>query len=239
MSRNLAMGILVLTVAVGAGTARAAFDFSNVQNWTGSGPNQAAMVVDWRDGLTPQSLAWGYRWSGTATNIDMFLAIVHADPRLFAKIGPQGADGVPLYGLGYDLNGNGIFGITGHPTFTNGVYQTTAAKSAGGTTSNVDGATATDAGDHYTEGWFFDGYWSTWTISGSVSDNGHWTSNVGLDGSNLTNDTWQGFAFDATYSGTIEPAAPVAAASPEPATLVLLALGLTLLWLRRARSARV
>jgi len=49
--------------------------FDNIRYWVGSGQNRAALVLQWNDGLTPVSVAWGYRWNGTATGIDMLRAI--------------------------------------------------------------------------------------------------------------------------------------------------------------------
>lgn len=61
-------------------------DFSDVQHWVGTGAKQAAMVVDFNDGLVAESMVWGYRWDDTATSADMFNAIVAADPRLYGLL---------------------------------------------------------------------------------------------------------------------------------------------------------
>ena len=45
--------------------------------WVGTGSNEAVMAVNWAD----TSLAWGYRWNGTATVADMMAHIAAADPR--------------------------------------------------------------------------------------------------------------------------------------------------------------
>lgn len=49
--------------------------FDDIHYWVGSGQNRAALVLQWNDGLTPTSIAWGYRWDGVATGIDMLRAI--------------------------------------------------------------------------------------------------------------------------------------------------------------------
>ena len=49
--------------------------FDNIQYWVGSGQNRAALVLQWNDGITPVSVAWGYRWDGNATGMDMLRAI--------------------------------------------------------------------------------------------------------------------------------------------------------------------
>jgi len=49
--------------------------FEDIKLWTGSGTNRAALILQWNDGGTPTSLAWGYRWSGQATGLQMLLTI--------------------------------------------------------------------------------------------------------------------------------------------------------------------
>jgi hypothetical protein len=72
-----------------------AITLDDIQLWTGSGTNRAALVIEWS---TPESLAdttvpapvadktlvWGYRFNGTATATEMFNAIVAANPGLYA-----------------------------------------------------------------------------------------------------------------------------------------------------------
>jgi hypothetical protein len=50
-------------------------DFNDVAYWVGSGQNRAVVVLQWNDGLNPASVAWGYRWDGEATGLDMLRAI--------------------------------------------------------------------------------------------------------------------------------------------------------------------
>ncbi|MGA0111658.1 MAG: hypothetical protein ACO3YO_07165 [Chthoniobacterales bacterium] len=49
--------------------------FDDIHYWVGSGQNRAALVLQWNDGLNPVSVAWGYRWDGDASGIDMLRAI--------------------------------------------------------------------------------------------------------------------------------------------------------------------
>jgi MYXO-CTERM domain-containing protein len=44
------------------------FDQVIVEEWVGGGSNEAMMVVDFGSG---HSYAWGYRWDGSATGLDM------------------------------------------------------------------------------------------------------------------------------------------------------------------------
>jgi hypothetical protein len=50
-------------------------NFDDIQFWTGNGTNRAALVIEWNDGKSPASLAWGFRWNGQATGLDMLKAI--------------------------------------------------------------------------------------------------------------------------------------------------------------------
>ena len=72
-----------------------AVSLDDIQFWIGSGTNRAGMVIEWSTPesfaystvpapIADKSLVWGYRFNGTATGIQMFNAIVAADPRLYA-----------------------------------------------------------------------------------------------------------------------------------------------------------
>jgi hypothetical protein len=65
-----------------AGACTHAFGLNDIQYWTGSGSNQAGFVLDFNDGQTSYSYAWGFRWNGTATGEDMARAIDASDIRL-------------------------------------------------------------------------------------------------------------------------------------------------------------
>lgn len=202
-----------------------ALSFSDIQNWTGSGGNEAAMVVDWYDGKQPESLVWGYRWNGTATGEDMLRAIVASDPHLYVKVSDQTPYGVALFGIGYDTDGNGLSLDSGE-TFTN---RTIVADY-----SHADGAHAVDPADHYQEGWY-SGYWSYYVAEtdGTIPGGADWQySGAGMSGRILQNGSCDGWAYDAAFSG-VTPENPTPAAVPEPDSLATLGLGL--LALRRRR----
>ena len=74
----------VLLVAMLPVSARAALvtvdDFSDILFWTGSGTNQAALVLQFPTAVesgtaTPTSIAWGYRWNEPATFADMVFSL--------------------------------------------------------------------------------------------------------------------------------------------------------------------
>lgn len=59
----------------------AAFTRDDIHYWVGEGANRCAVVIDW--GGEGRSLAWGYKWRGTCTNLaEVVQRIVHEDPRL-------------------------------------------------------------------------------------------------------------------------------------------------------------
>lgn len=98
-----------------------ALSLDDVQFWTGSGTNRAALVIHWSapevlnntsvpSPVAEKSMAWGYRWNGASTAKNMFDAIVAADHRLFVA-NHQYSFGFSVFAIGYDLNNNGVFGI--------------------------------------------------------------------------------------------------------------------------------
>jgi hypothetical protein len=167
--------------------------FADVQFWTGSGTNSAALVIDWKDGKSPQSLLWGYRWNGAATGADMLQAVVKADPRLFAHFA-QSSWGLVTLGLGYDLNNSGGFGTSPSLVFdTNGIV-------LDANTSNAnDARTAADVKDHYLEGWNA-GYWAYY-----VKDSASQSRDSAMTGAGdraLTNGAWDGYSFAAGFDAS-------------------------------------
>ncbi len=82
--------------------------FDDIEFWVGTGAFSAALIIDWDSGPTPQSLAWGYRWDGATTGLDMLNAVIAADNRFGGVLLTDHGWGWTVDGLGYDLNGNGF-----------------------------------------------------------------------------------------------------------------------------------
>lgn len=218
--------LTLLALLASLSTAASAFDFDDIQFWVGTGSNRAGLIIDWKDGKQPASLAWGYRWDGVARGEDMLAAIVSADPRLYAHVSAPGGFGVALFGVGYDLNDDG-FATSPALTFVNGI-------SVGNPNDN---RVATDPNDHYKEGWMSAGFWSYWLRPTTTSN---WQfSGVGMSGRLLTDGCWDGWSWAASFNA-VPPSEPVAAVIPEPtgmAPLVLYVAGMGGLFLRRSRRA--
>jgi hypothetical protein len=177
----------------------------DIQFWVGSGSNQAAIVIDWNDAKTPESLIWGFRWDGVATGQTMLNAIEAADPRLTQT--PGGGGPSTVYGLGFDTDSDG-FSITG----------------------TGDAGTPTDADDHYKVGWFSAGFWSYWVNNNNqttlpnqsgVGDAAtRWSSSGGgFTTRTLSNNSWDGWSFAPGFTST-RPSPPDAVLVPEPSMLV-------------------
>lgn len=227
--RGWASSIGALVALAAALPAQAAFDLGDVQHWVGAGSNRAVLVIDWNDGKSPASLAWGYRWDGSATAQDMLLALVAADPHLYARIGLPGSSGVPLYGLGYDSDGDG-FAISDGTSFTDGLA----------VTGPSDHSDPTDPDDRYEEGWFSEGFWWHYESNDGPYTSGAWSSGLGLASQLLSDGSWTGLSYAPGFSASA-PDEPVAAI-PEPMTAWLMLIGaaggLTLVRKRRSPAMR-
>lgn len=220
---TFAVGIVAALASTVSNSRAAAFD--DIEFWIGSGQNRAALVVDWNDGKSAESILWGFRWDGSATGMTMLKAVVHADARLFAHVSTPGAFGVSLYGAGYDLDNDGTFNTSAALSFDSGGL----AESD----DTYDASTPSDAEDHWREGWLSDGFWSYW-LGGTGSSPVWESSGSGMSDRILTDGSWDGLSYAPGYSGAA-PSEPVAAAVPEPSVMGMLAAGTALLLARRRR----
>ncbi len=175
----------ILTWAIFGSASAAGPSFPKVQKWTGSGPLRAAIIVDWAEGNSRPPLAWGYRYSISATSEEMLLAVAQSDPRLYFRLGNSGSFGISVYGIGYDRDGDG-FGLSDGTQFTDGVAYTGPS----------DGTSAVDPDDSYQEGWF-DGYWGYFQRNSLLDGcQPQWNeSGNGVSGHTLQHGDWDGFRF--------------------------------------------
>jgi len=209
--------------ALFAGGKAQAISLDDIQLWTGSGTNRAALVIEWSvpesliNSTVPvpvadKTLVWGYRFNGTATGTQMRDAILAADPKLYfvESISQYGAF---IDGIGYNLNGNGVIGITDGSS-TNYIVNGLLTNA----TVNVDAAHTLNGGDLYWGG-LYGPNWETWTETNgaggflsspnrgttnywtptdttyfSAGYHGQWVLGFGLDYMTLTNGSWVGFS---------------------------------------------
>jgi len=148
---------------------------NDIQLWTGSGANQAALVIEWNSPevlnnttvpapIANKTMVWGYRFNGTATGTQMFDAILAADPRLYAVI--DNTYGTFVEGIGYNLNGNGLIGVTDESqTFNAGAFTNGCLVNPN---LNVDAARPLNGGDLYWSGYFG----PNWNVWNELSDTG-------------------------------------------------------------------
>lgn len=202
---------LALATASSAWSIHAA-TLDDIQFWTGNGTNRAALVIDWGDAKSPQSLLWGYRWDGAATGLDMLQTVITADARLFGYWG-QFSWGTAIFGLGYDLNDSGSFGVEPPLAFGPGGLLVEL-----GSDNADDTRQPSDVSDHYHEGWN-NGFWAYYLKSSAAED---WASAMsGGDGRALTDGAWDGYRFAPNFSSTA-PAEP-SPALPNPFALEVVA----------------
>ncbi|MGD0816051.1 MAG: hypothetical protein ABSA83_20865 [Verrucomicrobiota bacterium] len=216
-----------------------AISTNDIQLWTGSGTNRAAMVIEWNPPLvynnttvpapvTCKTLVWGYQFNGAATGTQMFNSILASDPRLYAVVNNQ--YGTFVESIGYNLNGNGLIGVTdGNLTFnanafTGGILLNPSLN------LNVDGIYPLNSGDLFWSGL----YGPNWNVWNELDDSGgfavspergtspYWNSdsgiqgqwefsNFGLDDMPLYDGSWIGFSVAAAGydTDTNDPATAV------------------------------
>src|ERR1035438_8989340 len=220
---------LALAGVLGVFSAQA-ISLDDIQLWTGSGTNRAALVIAWNSPevfnkttvpapIANKTMVWGYRFNGTATGIQMFSAILAANPRLYA------VESVDQYGnyveaIGYNLNGDGFIGVT------DGTQTYGASAFIGGAITNpvlnVDAAYPLNSGDLYWGG-LYGPNWNLWNELGdsggftsspdrgtnqywdhATYDHGRWaSSDNGLNYLALVNGSWIGFSVAAAgYDST-------------------------------------
>ena len=226
-------GLIGVLITVWPAAASASvMDFDDLVIWAGTGSNEAAMVVDWRDGQP--ALAWGYRWDGAATGEDMFRAIAAADDDFYGSINDTFAFGNFINGIGYDRDGDG-FDVTPALSFNaDGLHFGASA---------VD-VVSDDADDSYRGSSSTFEFWEYFVSVGNPYDGGSWSSAaVGFSDRNLTDGDWDAWVFPG-FVGNLPSDTPLAAggttAVPEPSTwaaFAVLSFGYVVRRLRRRSEA--
>jgi len=185
--------------------------FSNVQYWTGSGTNSAALVLEFDNSATPASIAWGYRWNGSATASSMLFALAGTITGTSAPSPLLGSDSR----LAVDVSFFSGFG---------GYFVNTISYNQVGLPSPWTQSLRLIKDDYFGDG--------TYPTLYSLNNSGTWNSSfvqaqVGMSTLALSNGMWVGFVQSDGASDPRTFAQPVAAV-PEPGTAALIAFGAAL-----------
>jgi len=209
--------MVVLLVGLASTPARADLttidDFSGLVLWAGSGTNSAAFVLQFPGSQSPTSIAWGYRWSGTATMQAMSDAIAGTTALVNGAPVPPGLDSRLMiagtqYPFGVFLSAFTYDQIGLPPGWSQSARQIADAYFTDGTYPVL--YTKADAGG----AWLGEGETQSMTFAYSL---------VGASDIELTPGGWYGFV-QSNGAETFPFAKPVAAV-PEPAGCALLACG--------------
>jgi hypothetical protein len=223
------MAALALAALAWNGNAQVVGSFDDIQYWVGTGPNKAALVIQWNDDISPGALAWGYRWSGNSTGLQMLNAIagntVINDPFGDPLGSLTGADSRLSSQLVRYSFGDSVFSL---------VYS-----------GSTPARTRADWFSGYWEYLIFGGNfeYTNWgdtepslynTPGSSLYSNVSWFSSpIGMGDRFLVNGSWDALSFAPGGVG-VPVVQPVAVAIPEPRALGLIGLiGLVLIHARR------
>jgi hypothetical protein len=209
---------MVVLLASAVGFANMTFD--DIDVWTGTGANQAALVIDWNDGPSELVKVWGFRWDGTATGADMLRAVCAADPDFYA-MGYATGSGIVFGGFGYNTDADENFDITNGTSMGSFIDGYMAVNNY-----EFDGWHAADAADNWAGGWWVDGFWSYNVFQDGVWG---WPGGSGASDRTLQNGSWDGWSWAPDFNMTAPSVTPV----PEPAAITLLAAGLLMMRSRK------
>lgn len=197
-------------------------NFNDIDYWAGSGTRQSALVLQWNDGLAPASVAWGYRWDGTATGIDLLTAVagttIIREPSGGGVVETlSGADPALVLTIERYGWGDAVYSMVYSP---GGVTRTQADWGSGYWEYSLYAGDI----DYFT--WDGTGFAGPFNYNaagsadyGSVS---WWPSQVGAADRLLVDGSWDAWSFAAGFTG-VPVVQPVPAAVPEPRVAALLA----------------
>ncbi|MEX1118144.1 MAG: hypothetical protein WEB60_05050 [Terrimicrobiaceae bacterium] len=215
------LAVIALALSSAHLHAQVVATFDDIQFWTGTGSNQAGLMIDFQDGEAKQSFVWGFRWDGIATGSQMLTAITAADTNLSIQTGGTVESGFFLIQASYfdgvvthvatsgnfvdnfDYWGYFVVGGTAGGTFAPDVF-----------TPVTPGASAT-----------FPAVWAE-------SPSGASAESFGSPGRFLANNSWDAWSFG---EFGIVPSSEAFAAVPEPGPAALAIFGFFLLSYARKR----
>lgn len=190
------------------------FTFDDITNWTGTGANRAALVIQWNNESEENAIVFGYRWDGEATGADMFRAVVSANPRLYGLI-QMTSLGYTIDGIGWDEDEDGDITLidTGHD---NKVYESEDGLFIHPSTAyDYDNWKSGDSDDYWFAGWTQNGYWSYWVKDSQ--DETFSYSGLGATSRKLQDGSWDGWNAQVNFN---QSAWKEFAAAPEVAEKV-------------------
>jgi len=233
--------LLFATSALGAKAQTLVQSFEDIEFWTGHGGNRSALVLQWNDGGTPTSVAWGYRWTGNVTGIDMLKAI--AGSTVVTAAGDSsnvletssGADSRMTLSIQRFGFGDSIYSIT----FNDGLSSRNRADWASGYWAySIFGGNFSY--DNYDASWNYVGV-ANYSQSGTsnYSSVNWFSSPIGASDRELVDGSWDAFAF-APGLVTNAVVQPFSASVPEPGVAIFITISLAFFLLRwRRRILRI
>jgi hypothetical protein len=229
MEKTLLTALIALAGLPAAFSQSLVSNLDDIEYWTGEGPNRAALVIQWNDGISPGSLAWGYRWSGNATGLEMINAIAGTTTirtpggtfiESFTGADSRVSVGVARYSFGdsiFSIEYSGSNPVRTQADWFSGYWQYLIF---GGNFEYYDW----DVGD-----------FRTYNTPGSAlyTSVSWFSSPIGMGERSLMDGSWDALSFAPEFAlQTVMQ--PVAVAIPEPSALGLMGLGgLLLIYARR------
>lgn len=182
------------------------FTLDSIKNWSGEGSKRAGLVIQWNTGRDNYALAFGYRFDGSPTGIDMLRCVVENNPQLYGLFQRTNVSsgnekfGYTINGLGWDANCSGlpikiIDTGNGDETYSSSSgffdHPRGCSESVSYPDYDYDNWIAADPEDYWQAGWYI-GYWSYWLKEGN---GGFSYSGVGASGRTLKDGSWDGWNY--------------------------------------------
>jgi hypothetical protein len=200
-------------------------NLEDIQFWVGSGANESALVINFNDGSSRPSFAWGFRWDGIATGAEMVAAIAAADTNLSILFGGTIESGFFLTSVTY-FDGFETHSATSGNFIDDFNYwsYSVVGGTAGGDFGPPEVLDPVVVGPSFA----FPAMWESSPVGASADS-------FGGPGRFLANNSWDAWSFG-EFPVSDPTAASTFAAIPEPSSILLLGLGAGLLLLRRKKA---
>lgn len=219
-----------LLVRAAIGFASPITDANDVSFVVGSGAQRATLILEFNDGATRDSFAWGYLFNGSSVSgAQMLLDVAAADPNLSLTHGGSAASGFFLSSISYfdgTDNHSAVSDFVSTPNQSWGYYL--SGGFAGDDTSGPGGAPLAVSGGG-----------SAVPVSWTSSPVGASADSFGETGRLLSDGSWDAWSFgdlNASFSHLEAPDGPTFSAIPEPSVIALLLGAGLILHLYRRRS---